>query len=76
MSRLLFLLALLFIGWWLWQRLRRRDSTQLPDDRDTITTVRCRLCGTHVARDQAVSLNDHWYCCRAHAEQDERSEQR
>ncbi len=71
MARLILLLALLFIAWWLWQRRpRRRPPIVNTTEPAEVPMVRCQYCGMHVPRDNAVSRNDQWYCCREHAQRE------
>lgn len=76
MARLLILIALFSLAWWLWRRFSRpkntTSKTQPPREQPM---VRCAHCGVHVPQAEALAHDNRWYCCRDHLEQDRRPEQ-
>lgn len=40
-----------------------------PRSKD-VESVRCRVCGVHLPREQALQQGPHYYCCVAHRNQD------
>lgn len=71
MSKVVLLLAVLALVWWLWRSARRSDpappapessgSRAVPQD-----MVCCALCQLHVPRHEAVLAQDRYYCCPEH----------
>jgi len=63
----LLLVAVVLVVWWL---LRARPARPKPPDApppaDPQAMVRCRHCGLHLPRDEAVAGDDGPYCSDAH----------
>lgn len=77
MARLLILIALGAVVWWLWRRfLRPRRPSAAPPPPTPEAMVRCVHCGIHIPRKEALAQGTHWYCCREHLPQDADSEPR
>ncbi|HYQ39981.1 MAG TPA: PP0621 family protein [Pseudomonas sp.] len=77
MARLLTLIALFALVWWLWRKLTRPAANRRPPAAPAAEPmVRCAHCGTHVPRREALAHDNRWYCSRAHLEQDDSPEQR
>ena len=77
MARLLTLIALFAIGWWLWRRfVRPPRDTRPPAAPAPQPMVRWAHCGVHVPQNEALAHDNRWYCSRAHLEQDDSPEQR
>ncbi len=71
MARLLSLIVLFAIGWWLWRKLTRpTPAPRPPRDEPSEPMVRCAHCGMHVPQREALGQDNRWYCSRAHLEQD------
>ena len=71
MARLLILIALFAVGWWLWRKLTRPAPQQRPPATPAAQPmVRCAHCGMHVPQREALTHDNRWYCSRAHLEQD------
>ncbi|MCU1718147.1 PP0621 family protein [Pseudomonas sp. 5P_3.1_Bac2] len=72
MLRLLFWIALIAAAFWLWRRFKQaslaRQSAAKPSLEPT-PMVRCAHCAVHLPRQQALQLDDKWYCSQAHLEQ-------
>lgn len=65
--RLVFWLALIGAGFWLWRRLGNRPKAKPGPD--AVTMVRCAQCGVHVPQHNALPAGGRWYCSRAHLDQ-------
>ena len=70
MARLLTLIALFVLAWWLWQRFTRPKKPRPSAAAKSLPMVRCARCGTHVPQGEALAHDNRWYCCRDHLEQD------
>lgn len=72
MSRLLFLLALAVVGYYLYRRLIARPSgdTQRPPVRE-LDMVRCDHCGIHLPAAESLTHRGRRYCSREHMETDD-----
>lgn len=61
------LLVVVLLFWWL---MRDRPSRTVPPPaatrRDAKAMVRCRHCGLHLPRDEAIAGDDGPYCSEAH----------
>lgn len=67
--RLLFWIALIAAGIWLWRRLSRPRATPRRSTAEAPPMVRCAHCGMHVPASEALSSEERWYCSRPHLEQ-------
>ena len=70
MARLLTLIALFVLAWWLWQRFTRPKTRHPPTAAKSQPMVRCARCGMHVPQGEALAHDNRWYCSRDHLEQD------
>lgn len=74
MFRLLILFAVLGAGWWLWRRMNQPTRTELPPvaplANPNTQMVRCRQCGLHIPKPEAVMHSEHTYCCIEHQQKD------
>jgi len=70
MARLLILLALFALAWWLWRSFTRPKKVRPPAAPKAQPMVRCAHCGVHVPQAEALAHDNRWYCSRAHLEQD------
>lgn len=74
MLRLLFWIALIAAAVWFWRKFKGQASApRSPGEREAAPMVRCAHCGVHLPRDRALSLDQQWYCSKAHLEQDKGS---
>lgn len=67
MGRLLLLIALAGLVWWVVRALLqggRRDNETTSRTEDMVA---CAHCGLHVPRSECVVSMDRCYCCEAHA---------
>ncbi|HSV71810.1 MAG TPA: PP0621 family protein [Methylibium sp.] len=64
----LLLVAVVLVVWWLLRArpARPRPPTAPPPPADPQAMVRCRHCGLHLPRDEAVAGDDGPYCSDAH----------
>jgi len=70
MSRLIFLLAVIAVVYWLLKTYRKQSPKQ-----DTPATgedmVRCAQCGVHLPKSESILAQDNFYCCEAHRREHE-----
>lgn len=78
MIRLLFWIVVIFAAVWVWRRMKAPPAPrpQKPADEAASPMVRCSQCGVHVPQAHALANGEHWYCSRAHLEQDTSSGER
>lgn len=76
MARLLFLIALFTLAWWLWRSFTRPKQVRPPAAPREQAMVRCARCGVHVPQTEALAHDNRWYCSREHLEQDTPPQQR
>lgn len=53
----------------LWRRFKAwqiNSQQRQPTPTSPPMMVRCAQCQLHLPRDQALQVNDQWYCCDAH----------
>ncbi len=70
MSRLLFLLAVIAVVYWL---LKRYSKTSPRQDTDASgeDMVRCARCGVHLPKSESILSGGNYYCCDAHRREHE-----
>jgi uncharacterized protein len=67
MLRLIFWLAVIAAGIWLWRRFKQpRPAPQPADSQDAPPMVRCACCGLHLPKTQALQGAGLWYCSQQH----------
>jgi len=68
MFRLIFLIALIATGIWLWRRIK--NSATLPSQKaeEAQIMVRCAQCNLHVPQREALERSGSWYCSQQHLE--------
>jgi uncharacterized protein len=70
MSRLLFLLAVIAVVYWLLKSFRKQSPKQ-----DTPATsedmVRCAQCGVHLPKSESILSGGNFYCSDAHRREHE-----
>lgn len=70
MSRLLFLLAVAGLIYWMLKSSGSRAGKNIPpakpDDGYTEDMVRCIYCGVHLPRSESIMSGGKFYCCEAH----------
>ncbi|MBM7063109.1 hypothetical protein JQX08_20520 [Pseudomonas sp. UL073] len=76
MGRLLFWIALIAVGYWLWRRFNRPARPAAKAEPGTTPMVRCAHCGVHVPQSLAVQQDQHWYCSQLHLRQGPQSGER
>jgi uncharacterized protein len=73
--KLLLVLAVVFIGFWIWRsgRLARKSKARhaAEDATKAIEMVRCEVCGVHCAKSEAVLGRHGAYCSAQHRGQAE-----
>ena len=66
MIRLLFWIAVIAIGVWLWRRLKNPSPAKQPTPEQTQAMVRCAHCALHVPQSEALEHDANWYCSNDH----------
>ena len=66
MSKLLTLIALIGIAFWLWKRIKNPAARPEPRTDDTQVMVRCAHCNLHVPQREALERSGSWYCSSQH----------
>ena len=67
MSKLIMLVAVLALAWWLIRRALRELRKDVPPPVAAEDMVRCSRCGVHLPRSESVSSADKPYCSEEHA---------
>jgi uncharacterized protein len=67
------ILAILFLGVWVWRssRLSDRQSRRQPPQQTPTDMVCCRQCGVHTPKTDAVTGKLGVYCCVEHRQSSE-----
>ncbi|APZ43955.1 PP0621 family protein [Acidihalobacter ferrooxydans] len=65
MSRLLLLIAIAAVGYYLYRSLRRPKAPP-PRQVHAEDAVRCEYCGVHLPASEAIRVGTHPYCSEAH----------
>lgn len=64
--------------WLVWRLFQiRKERSAAGKDKKAISggkMVRCAHCGTHLPQQNALPLDELWFCCREHREQHNRHE--
>lgn len=71
--RLLFWVAIIFAGIWIWRRFVSNARKPRPREDAAAPMVRCAHCGVHIPKTQALSQDQQWYCSQGHLEQGPRT---
>ncbi len=70
MSRLLFILAVAAVVYWLVKSYRTGNPGARPSDpagpRPAEDMVRCIYCGVHLPKSESIMDGGKYYCCEAH----------
>lgn len=75
MSRILFILVLLVVGFFMlksWQRKQQLKQQNKPSSAKITKNsrmVRCVHCGLHIPEDEAISQGGKYFCSLEHAQQ-------
>jgi len=54
---------------------RRREDRREKQSLQAMNMVACDYCGIHLPQSEAVSQEDHYYCCKEHARQSKQEEE-
>jgi uncharacterized protein len=68
MFRLIFWIALITIGIWLWRRINNAAPRPAQNAGDAESMVRCAHCNLHVPQREALEHSGNWYCSQPHLE--------
>jgi uncharacterized protein len=65
MSRLIFLIAVVAVVYWLFKSyLRQPQKPAAPESSEDM--VRCVQCGIHQPRSESILAGGEYFCCEAH----------
>ncbi|MFI8482507.1 PP0621 family protein [Pseudomonas sp. NPDC078700] len=68
--RLLFLLAIIAMVYWLWRRfIQAKHAAKPVKPAKPEPMVRCANCGVHLPREHALASGPQWFCSTAHLKQ-------
>jgi len=68
---LIYLLGIALVIWILLRLARgQRQRVEKKPTRQVNDMVRCEHCGTFVPRHEAISEDEHYYCCNQHRDED------
>ncbi len=74
------LIIFLGLAWAIYALVRRTRGRRPPPPAShsdaPVDTVRCRHCGTHLPKPEALRQDDDWYCCPEHRDRDRDPTQR
>jgi len=66
MISLLFWIALIAIGIWLWRRIKTPAEPKQSEEAQVM--VRCAHCELHIPQSEALERSGNWYCSNKHLE--------
>lgn len=68
MGKLILLLILVAIVWWMWRKLQSpaRDTSSPPAARPAESMVACAHCGINQPRSECIESDGRLFCCEAH----------
>jgi len=68
MGKLILLIVLGGVVWWLWRKAPRSVARGRPGSANELaeTMVSCAHCGVHQPQSECVALDGKFYCCDAH----------
>ncbi len=72
MSRLIFILIIIALVYWLLTSYRRRinkptDPAKPADTAKTQDMVSCAHCGVHLPKGESLLVDGKYFCCEAHS---------
>lgn len=67
MAKLIMLIAVFAVAWWLIKRYLRSMRADTPPAAVTEDMVRCAQCGVHLPRSDGVKRDGKSYCSEEHA---------
>ena len=73
--KIIVILLSVFVIWWILRSLFAgavKPSANTKPKPVNKNFVACHHCGLHVPEDEAILIGKHHYCCRQHAESDQR----
>lgn len=73
MSRLIFIVVVIALAYWLYKSYRKRLPKQDESTREQNMTngqdmISCAHCGIHVPKSESLLLDGKYYCCTAHSQ--------
>ena len=74
-GKLLTLLILAGLGYMLYKRIKAIPRKTRPDNPQVDKVVRCAYCDLHVPQQEAIELNNRYYCSEEHRRLDQQSKE-
>lgn len=72
MSRLIFIVAVIGLVYWLLKSYRNQASKPTPTT-ESEEMVRCIQCGLHIPKGESLSADGKYFCCEDHRQAFKRS---
>lgn len=66
MSRLIFIIVIIALVYWLFKSYRRQAPRQ-DEPAKTQDMVSCAHCGINLPKNESLSVDGKYYCCSAHS---------
>lgn len=66
MSRLIFLLAIVAVVYWILRSYRKQTPPGPSPHKTAEEMVRCVRCGVHLPKSESILANGEYFCCDAH----------
>jgi uncharacterized protein len=66
MSRLIFIIVIIALVYWLFKSYRRQPPRQ-DEPAKTQDMVSCAHCGINLPKNESLSADGKYYCCAAHS---------
>lgn len=70
MSRLVLIVAVIFLAWWILRKYLRSIRREKPPAAVPEDMVRCAHCGVHLPRSEGLADNGRIYCSDEHMHRD------
>ncbi|MEI7842591.1 MAG: PP0621 family protein [Gallionellaceae bacterium] len=65
MSRLIFIIVVVALVWWVLKSYRKQsNNSQTPQSAEEM--VRCKQCGVHLPKSEGIFAGGEYFCCDAH----------
>lgn len=66
MSKLLLVVVIGLVVWWMWRKLQAPSRDDPPVQRPAELMVSCAFCGVNQPRSESVECDGRYYCSEAH----------
>ncbi|MDP2805654.1 MAG: PP0621 family protein [Gallionellaceae bacterium] len=65
MSRLIFIIVVIALVWWVLKSYRKQSNNS-EASKPAEEMVRCKLCGVHLPKSESIFSEGEYFCCDAH----------